>query len=171
MALCPTLVALCLATFTDLRSRRIPNWVVLPFFFAGPLTCLISYGWPGLRQSLLGILLAIGVLGILYWLGGMGMGDVKLCAAIGGWIGPSQLTLALVLTGLAGGLMAFIWAISNGCLKKSLRGTGNLIFGFGKPATLRDPTLHLKHPAARKMPYAPAIAMGTVLSFLARSSA
>ena len=39
-------------------------------------------------------------------MGGMGAGDVKLCAAIGAWIGPYQLILALVMTGLVGGVMA-----------------------------------------------------------------
>ena len=27
----PTVIVLAVATFTDLRSRRIPNWLVLPF--------------------------------------------------------------------------------------------------------------------------------------------
>ena len=49
-------------------------------------------------------------------LGGMGMGDVKLCAAIGAWVGPSQLMIALVITGLAGGVMAVCWAASRGFL-------------------------------------------------------
>ena len=31
----PTLIVLIVATFTDLRSRRIPNWLVLPFMAAG----------------------------------------------------------------------------------------------------------------------------------------
>ncbi len=31
----PTLFVLMVATFTDLRSRRIPNWLVLPFLLAG----------------------------------------------------------------------------------------------------------------------------------------
>ena len=31
----PTLIVLAIATFTDLRSRRIPNWLVLPFMCAG----------------------------------------------------------------------------------------------------------------------------------------
>ena len=31
----PTLIVLAIATFTDLRSRRIPNWLVLPFLVAG----------------------------------------------------------------------------------------------------------------------------------------
>ena len=31
----PTLAVLGVATFTDLRSRRIPNWLVLPFLLSG----------------------------------------------------------------------------------------------------------------------------------------
>ena len=31
----PTLIVLAVATFTDLRSRRIPNWLVVPFLVAG----------------------------------------------------------------------------------------------------------------------------------------
>ncbi len=31
----PTVVVLAVATFTDLRSRRIPNWLVFPFFGCG----------------------------------------------------------------------------------------------------------------------------------------
>jgi len=31
----PTVIVLGVATFTDLRSRRIPNWLVLPFFVVG----------------------------------------------------------------------------------------------------------------------------------------
>ena len=50
-------------------------------------------------------------------MGGMGAGDVKLCAAIGAWIGPMQLIYALVFTGLAGGLMALAWAAWGGFLR------------------------------------------------------
>src|SRR5580700_4418999 len=31
----PTLIVVSVATVTDLRSRRIPNWLVLPFMVAG----------------------------------------------------------------------------------------------------------------------------------------
>ena len=95
------------------------------------------------------------------------MGDVKLCAAIGAWIGPQQLCLALVVTGIVGGLMAVMWAVSGGFLKQSLTGAGDLIFGIGKRGLRPHPTLALTNPAARKMPYAPAIAIGTIFSFFA----
>lgn len=95
------------------------------------------------------------------------MGDVKLSMAIGAWIGPAQLATALVLTGIAGGLMAICWAAAGGFLKDSLAGTGRLVFGFGKRGLRPHPELVLDNPQTRKMPYAPAIAIGTMLSFLA----
>ena len=94
----PTFAVLGVATFTDLRSRRIPNWLVLPFLLAGLALSTWMHGWQGLGQSLGGALLGLVIYGVLFWMGGMGAGDVKLCAAIGAWVGPQQLILALVLT-------------------------------------------------------------------------
>jgi prepilin peptidase CpaA len=82
------------------------------------------------------------VFGILSWIAGMGMGDVKLVAAIGAWVGPQQLVIAMVLTAMAGGLIALAVAIVGG-----LRGD------VWK---------------SRKIPYAPAIAIGTLISFFSR---
>ena len=42
----------------------------------------------GLGQSMGGIALAAAVTGGLCWLRGMGMGNLKLCTAVGAWIGP-----------------------------------------------------------------------------------
>jgi prepilin peptidase CpaA len=150
-----------------MRTRRIPNWLVLPFLLSGVTVSIIVGGWKGLERSILGLLLAAVLMGIFYLLGGMGMGDVKLCAAIGAWVGPQQLIFVLVFMGLAGGFMAFAWAIRGGFLKDMLTGTGDLIFGLGKRGLQPHETLVLANPAARKMPYAPAIAIGAILSFFA----
>jgi prepilin peptidase CpaA len=163
----PTLITLTIATVWDIHSRRIPNWLVLPFLLAGILVSTLIGGWSGLGHSLLGVVVASLILGLLYWLGGMGMGDVKLCAAIGAWVGPSQLILALAIMGVAGGVMALVWALCGGFLKESLSGAGELIFGFGRRGLRPHPTLVLGNSQARKMPYAPAIAIGTIFSFLA----
>jgi prepilin peptidase CpaA len=163
----PTIFAVTIASASDVRSRRIPNWLVFPFLVAGIIVSTFTGGWSGLEHGLEGVLLAAFALGVFYWLGGMGMGDVKLCAAIGAWIGPSQLLLALVFMGLAGGVMAFAWAIRGGFLKQSLSGTGDLIFGFRKRGFRPHATLTLANPSTRKMPYAPAIAIGAILSFFA----
>jgi prepilin peptidase CpaA len=159
IALVATIVLVLAATVTDLRSRRIPNLLVLPFLVLGCVSSAIAHGWGGLGQSLLGVLLAVAAMGVFCLLGGMGMGDMKLCAAVGAWIGPSQLLIALVMTTLIGGVMAVAWAVAGGFLKETLRGSAALVLGKRKGLTLHS-------PGARKMPYAPAIALGTLLSFL-----
>ena len=163
----PTVIVLAVATFTDLRSRRIPNWLVLPFLVAGIGVSGWLHGWPGIGQSLAGLGLGALLFGVLAWMGGMGMGDVKLCAAIGAWIGPHQLLLALVLTGIVGGIMALGWAVAGGFLGELFKGTGDLIFGWRKRGMRANPELTLSNPRAHKMPYAPAIAIGTLISFFA----
>jgi prepilin peptidase CpaA len=96
------------------------------------------------------------------------MGDVKLCAAIGAWIGPSQLIVALVITGLAGGVMAVCWAAARGYLGSLFAGSADLIFGLKERGLRPHAELVLSNPRAHKMPYAPAIAIGTLFSFFAQ---
>ncbi|HXJ39849.1 MAG TPA: A24 family peptidase, partial [Bryobacteraceae bacterium] len=124
-------------------------------------------GWSGLAQSVMGILLAAVLMGLFYVLGGMGMGDVKLCAGVGAWVGPHQLVFVLVFMGLAGGVMAVCRAIRGGYLRETVAGTGDLIFGLARRGLKPHKTLVLTNSAAHRMPYAPAIAVGAVLSFFA----
>jgi prepilin peptidase CpaA len=161
----PTLTVLAIVTFTDLRSRRIPNWVVLPFLVAGVVVSGWMHGWSGMGQSVAGMALGGILFGVLCWMGGMGMGDVKLAAAIGAWIGPSQLLTALVLTGIVGGIMALCWAAWSGFLGELFAGAGDLVFGLKKRGLRPHPELILNNPLTRKMPYVPAIAIGTLASF------
>lgn len=157
------MIVLGVAVFTDLRSRRIPNWLVLPFLPLGIAVSAWFHGWHGVLQSLEGAAVGVVAFGVLFVMGGMGAGDVKLCAAIGAWIGPGQLFIALVLTGLAGGVMVIAWATYAGFLKDLFTGTGDLVFSGAKRAEVT-----LSNPLRRKMPYAPAIAIGTLFSFFAR---
>ena len=165
----PTVLVLAVSTFTDLRSRRIPNWLVLPFLAAGIALSLGPKRWDGIGigPSLAGAAMGLVLFGILAWMGGMGMGDVKLCAALGAWLGPKQLLLALVLTGITGGIMAVSWAVAGGFAGELFTGTSNFLFGWSKRGMKGDSELTLSNPKAHKMPYAPAIAIGTLISFFA----
>jgi prepilin peptidase CpaA len=163
----PILTLLAIATVTDIHSRRVPNWLVLPFLAAGVIANTISYGMKGLGQSMGGIALAAAVTGVLCWLRGMGMGDLKLCAAVSGWIGPGRLGIALVATGIAGGVLALIWAACHGSLGASLEGASDLVSAFWTKGVHPHPSLVLDNPSARAMPYAPVIAIGTIFSFFA----
>ena len=152
----PTLIVLAVATFTDLRSRRIPNWLVLPFMLAGLVASTWLGGWHGLGHSFAGLGLGILIYGFLFWVGGMGAGDVKLAAAIGAWIGPDQLFIALIVTAMAGGIMILLWAVWALGIKRLMNRSKN---------SDEEQRPALSAFLRRKMPYAPAIAIGTLISF------
>ena len=146
----PVASLVVIATFTDLRSRRIPNWLTIPFLAAGLVTGGILGGLPGLARSAAGMGLAVLFFAPFCFLRGMGWGDLKLLAAVGAWIGPGQTMFALVATAIAGGILAVVTLLWHGV-------------GSRLPARLT-----IDDPVGWKLPYAPAIAIGTLFSFLSK---
>jgi prepilin peptidase CpaA len=172
----PTLIVLAIAVFTDLRSRRIPNWLVFPFLMAGIVVSPWrpdwrgnghGFGWHGFGQCIAGFALGVLIFGFLFWMGGMGAGDVKLSAAIGAWIGPQQLFFALIITSIAGGIMVLAWIFYAKFLQKFFLSVFHHAFGGKSSGNPSDTEMSLDDFMKRKMPYAPAIAIGTFMSFFA----
>jgi len=137
-------VVLVVASGIDLRTRRIPNWLSIPFLLSGMIVPAIAGGWAGLKTSLAGFGLALLLFGLPCFLRGMGIGDLKLAAGVGAWIGPNQFWLAFIMTAIVGGILAVAYAVRQ-------RSSGR----------------HLDR-TAQCIPYAPAIAIGTLFSFFAR---
>ena len=99
MAWWPTVAVVLVATITDLRSHRIPNWLVLPFLAIGFSVSGWLHGWHGLLQSTYGAGLGLLLFGVFRGFHDGRYGGRRRetnAAAIGAWIGPSQLMLALV---------------------------------------------------------------------------
>ena len=65
---------------SDLRSARIPNWLT----YSGLLTALVlrfvALGWSGFRSGITGLLVAGVFFFLLFVVGAMGGGDVKVMA-------------------------------------------------------------------------------------------
>lgn len=92
---------LAAATWTDLRRRRIPNYLTLPALFVA-LTIALSQG----RFMAAGAGAIVGaaffVLPMfIYGLGAAGGGDVKLAAFMGAALGTYGLLIALMVAGVA----------------------------------------------------------------------
>jgi prepilin peptidase CpaA len=86
------------AAVTDVRSRRIPNALTVPFFFAGLVYQAVFRGWPGLGDAGLAFLLGFGTLLVLWLVGGGGGGDVKLMGALSAWLGLSLTMRVMVIS-------------------------------------------------------------------------
>ena len=105
------LVCVLIALFgIDLEHQILPNVITLPGIAAGVLFSLIAP--PGWKEALLGALLGGGILYAIAWgyylwrrEEGMGMGDVKMLAMIGAFLGWKAVLVTLVLSSLAGSVI------------------------------------------------------------------
>lgn len=100
-------IALLYAAFTDLRHRRIANWLNLAIAGGAPLHWWASgYAlWPDVAFQLAIAIGAFALFAGLFALRMMGGGDVKLLTALALWIAPAQFLQLLVIMALAGGVL------------------------------------------------------------------
>ncbi|WP_054957510.1 prepilin peptidase [Paenibacillus dakarensis] len=98
---------LIMITVADLKYMRIPNRILLFFLPILGALILIFHVAP-LGQHVLGALLGGGVMLLLAWFGGMGMGDVKLFALCGFVVGFPGVILAFLAACLCGVLVGGI---------------------------------------------------------------
>lgn len=134
---------LTICSVIDIREMIIPDAISLPMVMITPL---VVYLHPDLNLSsaLWGVLAGGGflyTLGVVYYLirreVGMGLGDVKLLAAIGGWLGYQALIPTLLIASISG---AF--------------------FGIAAIIVTRSQTLKVK------VPFGPFLAIGAVAYLL-----
>jgi prepilin peptidase CpaA len=149
------------AAVIDLRTGRIPN----------PLTALIAATGLGLAafgltgHSVTGALAgaAVGFALMLpgHLFGGTGAGDVKLVAALGTWLGPGGVLMAVLYGAIAGGVLAIAHAVNRGRLGTTLSRTARLVAASRAAKHEIDGSA-----AASRFAYGPAIAAGAVLAAL-----
>jgi prepilin peptidase CpaA len=97
-------VVVVLAVASDVRTRRIPN--VLTVSGLGVALALRAIiGVDAFVAGLAGGVIALGLTLPLVMLGGLGGGDSKLLVAVGAFLGPAGLPMALLVTALVGGVM------------------------------------------------------------------
>ena len=151
-----------LAVF-DARTRRIPNSIVAAYLALGFLV-RASVGGEEVLEGVAGLAVAALVTVPLVQFGGLGAGDCKLLAAFGFWAGPAQAGCPRwSLTGMAGGLLALVYTVWKGALKRTLAGAFQLLYD---PMAARE-RLHNPRDGVEPLsiPYAPAIAVGAMISF------
>lgn len=123
-----SVVAVCVAT--DIALAKIYNFVVVPAALAGiGLNAFLS-GWSGVWDSGLGLGLGFGLFAILFAMGAVGGGDVKLIAAIGAVCGWVFVLNVIVFSLVANGVMAAARLARRGKLGGTLRKAGRLVLGL-----------------------------------------
>jgi prepilin peptidase CpaA len=153
-------IGLATAVVTDVRTRRIPNWLTGAIAGAG---FGLAFGGGAVTPVQAGLGLLAGLLLMMpgHVIGATGAGDVKLMAAIGSVVGPEVVFRAFLYSAVAGGVFALAVAMHRGILVTTLHDASRLVMA---PAGAREA---IEAPArANRFAYGPAIATGTLISVM-----
>lgn len=157
---------LTIAAVSDVRTGRIPNWLV----FSGALYALAYNALYPVYPRDIGILFALGGLSVGlvallpgYLLRVLGAGDVKLMAMVGTFVGTWAAVEAVLASLIAGGALAVALSIYSGHLPLMLRNVIALFRGAVLTFATAPGGLSIEDGrSAGRMPYGLAIAIGTI---------
>jgi prepilin peptidase CpaA len=165
------LLMLLLAVITDLSAHKIPNKLVLfglvfSFIFQSVIFQSMAIEGDGWLNWLTGVAVAFACFIPLYLLRAMAAGDVKLMMAVGGFLGYPLIITAVTYSFLAGGVIAICYVLIKGRGKLLIQNLyAMLLSRFIKTTT--SVSIHdgqAFQQSAGNMPYATAIAVGTIIT-------
>lgn len=164
----PVLAIATAASITDVRTHRIPNVLTFGGAFAALFVRGVLHGVPGVVDASAGWLTGFLILFPLFFVRGLGAGDVKLVAALGAWVGTFDAVWLALYSAIAGGVMGVAYALARGYLRTALSnirvvGFHWFISGFGPV-----PGVTLDNPERLRMPYALPILVGTMVTLWLR---
>ena len=150
---------------TDWKTGKIPNWLTLPAMLGGLVFWVVagrldgSGAATGLARSALALAVGLVPMAILFAVGGIGGGDVKLMGAIGALSADWHCVLAAaVYAFLAGGFMAVWIMVRRRVVVRTIR----RIFGAALSAAARvKPDLPEDSP---RVPFGAALAAGGIVA-------
>lgn len=119
----PLVLLLCWAAVEDSRTRRIRNWLTVSLMLGGLAQSFTPGGTVSPGQSALGLLAGIGLPFVLFAIGALGGGDVKLLAGIGAWLGPAGVLQVFLAEAVIGMVIVLAQAAAAGRLRVLVRNT------------------------------------------------
>jgi Flp pilus assembly protein protease CpaA len=136
----PAFTLLVWAAVTDLHSRRIPNWLTFSLVLGGFAQAIAFGALSTPLASVLGLCVGFIIPFVLFALGALGGGDVKLLAGVGAWFGPQAALNVFVIAALVGAVMVIAQALAQKRGKVLIRNTAVLAVTFSNGGRATDNT-------------------------------
>lgn len=146
----------------DVLSARIPNRLTYTTLLMALLLRITLLGVSGLKSGLLGLLISGGIFLFLFALGAMGGGDMKLMAAVGAWVGSTEVLTLVLSAAMAGGVLALGRVILSKSLAQTLRNTLHLAYYRLTSGLQIHPELNVQSAGSLRVPFGVAIAVGAL---------
>lgn len=154
---------LLIGALYDIFRRRIPNWLNLAGLVVAGGAGFLQSGVSALGDASLGLAVGLLLPLPLYAFASMGAGDVKMMAVVGAFVGPGKIAAIVPASVLVGGLLALTIMLLRGELGATL---GRYRTMLAHLLVAREIAYLPPRPgdwAARRMAFAPAVAIGTLL--------
>ncbi len=119
----PLIAMIATAAITDLRARRIPNWLTFSMVIAGVAQSFFSMRTVGPLASLTGMMTGFALSFLMFAIGAMLGGDVKIMAGVGAWVGPMPVVAVFAITQVIGMVIVLTQAVYQGRLRTLLTNT------------------------------------------------
>jgi prepilin peptidase CpaA len=168
----PLLVLLLIAAATDIRTRKIPNWLTLLLILSGLAHSTFADRGPGIGLSVAGLFASALIPFVLFAIGAMGAGDVKLMAGVGAWLGPIAGPAVYLLATVLGMLIVLSQAAAQRRLPLLFRNSAlvamNLVHIRQLGVEHASSTGRSARSIGRPLPYAVPVLLAATLLLLAR---
>ncbi len=154
---------------TDIRTRRIPNWLVLVGLVLGFGMNWFLFGSVGLTQSAKGLGLALLIYFPLFALRAMGAGDAKLMGAVGAIVGPGNWFGIFLATAVLGGVVGLLVVLVRKRFSHTVFNVAFIVrelMAF-RPPYLKREDLQTGSEQAISLPHGSIIACASVLFLIA----
>ena len=168
LQLLPMLALVSAAAFIDLRNRRIPNWLTLILLTTGLARSFAGGITPA--QAFLGALVGFALPFVLFAMGALGGGDVKLLAGVGAWMGAIGVLKVFAIAAIVGMVMVLVQSARHGRLRSLFRDSALVTINVMHPnaAALNDVLENSRatQPMQSALPYAVPVLAGVLLSVM-----
>lgn len=104
----------------DFRTGKIKNQWIAAGLASGSIYQIVTAGSAGIITFLTGCVFPVVILFALFWVRGLGAGDIKLFAVAGGFLGARALMTGIVYAFGIGGILALLVLIGSRCRRHTL---------------------------------------------------
>ncbi|MCC6424863.1 MAG: prepilin peptidase [Phycisphaerales bacterium] len=167
LAMCgPLFVLLIVAAVGDARTRRIPNVLTVCLAVMGLAQSFLPTHTVGPMQSLGGLGLGFGLTFILFAMGALGGGDVKLMAGVGAWVGVWPVAMIFAGSAVVGMVSVLMQSAKQGRMRVLFRNSAvlalNLVHIGDVGVEHVSQTGQESRSVDRPLPYAVPVLLATV---------
>jgi prepilin peptidase CpaA len=163
IALWLVIAAALVAAATDIRTRKIPNALVLALGVAS-LVAAAADGTVSVLVYLAALVVCVALGTIVHALRLLGGGDVKLLAFSAAALGIHDGLAFLLFVALCGGVAGVLYSLVRGTLPQTLGNVRSMLFSLATGTSAGTPVNGTQH-----LPYALAIFSGAVLLALSKT--